>query len=93
MRKPRGLSPSGGNSVAKLLSLKRPRAHRAWSGFKRYYPLRKPRGLSPSGGNSAAKLLSLKQPRAQRARCGVQGGERKTQGDLPRGQTGLPLAD
>ena len=54
---------------------------------------REPRGPSPSGGKTPANLLSLEYPRALWARCGVQGGERKTQGGLSMGQPGLPLAD
>ena len=49
-REPRGPSPSGGNSAANLLSLERPRAHRARYGVKGHCPLREPEGLSPDGG-------------------------------------------
>ena len=49
--------------------------------------------LSCHGGKTPANLLSLEYPRALWARCGVQGGERKTQGGLSMGQPGLPLAD
>ena len=73
-REPRGPLPSGGNSAANLLSLKRP-AHKARSPGCRTLSLpsgrlfrpalmkpcqtREPRGPLPSGGNSAANLLSL----------------------------------
>ena len=54
-------------------------------GYRELDQTGEPRGLSPSGGNFTASLLSPEQPRALWARCGVQGGERKTQGGLPLG--------
>ena len=43
----------GGNSAAKSLSLKQPRALRARCGVQGYYPC--PRGLSPGNGSAALK--------------------------------------
>ena len=76
-REPRGPLPSGGNSAANLLSLKRPARIARGSGcrglallscglsrpaFIKFCQTREPRGPLPSGGNSAANLLSLERP-------------------------------
>ena len=47
---PRGLSPSGGNSAANLLSLVCPAPIGRGVGVKGHCPLREPEGLSPDGG-------------------------------------------
>ena len=76
-REPRGPLPSGGNSAANLLSLKRPARMAHSPGYRAsslpsgrlFRPAlmkpcqtREPRGPLPSGSNSAANLLSLKRP-------------------------------
>ena len=63
---PRGPSPSGGNSAANLLSLERPRAHRARYGVQGVTPCREPEGLLLDGGlyqSTNRKLHQTGEPR------------------------------
>ncbi len=60
---PQGLSPSGGNSAAKLLSLEYPRAPRARCGVQGVTPCREPEGLSPDGGLRSTTNRKLHQTR------------------------------
>ena len=65
-REPRGPSPSGGNSAANLLSLERPRAHRARYGVQGVTPCREPEGLLLDGGlyqSTNRKLHQTGEPR------------------------------
>ena len=65
-REPRGPSPSGGNFAANLLSLERPRAHRARYGVQGVTPCREPEGLLLDGGlyqSTNRKLHQTGEPR------------------------------